>query len=113
MSDMAIYRELALRVIVHWRAIELSLPNSSAVVLAVVCGRRISRPHRSRRGADPDGNFGTSAEASFCPERDGFSAGLAPVSAPSPNAARRSAIVHFGIFEADVETHELRKHGRR
>src|SRR5439155_17568615 len=44
---------------------------------------------------------------------EGFSVRLARVSAPSPNAARRSAIAHFGIFQADVEAHELRKHGRR
>jgi DNA-binding winged helix-turn-helix (wHTH) protein len=51
--------------------------------------------------------------ALFAQERDGFSARLSPVFASSPNAARRSAIAHFGIFEADVEPHELRKHGRR
>jgi len=60
-----------------------------------------------------DETCASSAATSFCPERDLLSARLAPVSAPSPNAARRSAIAHFGIFEADVETHELRKHGRR
>jgi len=46
-------------------------------------------------------------------KREGFSVRLARVSAPSPNAARRSIIAHFGIFQADVEAHELRKHGRR
>ena len=35
------------------------------------------------------------------------------MSAPSPNATRKAAVVRFGVFEADLEARELRKQGRR
>jgi cholera toxin transcriptional activator len=70
-------------------------------------------PHRSRRAADVSWENCASSAETFCPERDGFSARLAPVSTPLPTAAGRSSVARFGIFEADVEIRELRKHGRR
>ena len=38
---------------------------------------------------------------------------LASVSGPSPLTSRRPGVARFGVFEADVEARELRKHGRR
>lgn len=38
---------------------------------------------------------------------------LAGVSAPSSETGRKTRIARFGVFEADLETRELRKQGRR
>ena len=38
---------------------------------------------------------------------------LAGVSAPSSETGRKTLIARFGVFEADLETRELRKQGRR
>jgi cholera toxin transcriptional activator len=38
---------------------------------------------------------------------------LAAVSAPSSETGRKTRIARFGVFEADLETRELRKQGRR
>jgi len=35
------------------------------------------------------------------------------VSAPSPNPSQKPGLLRFGVFEADLESRELRKHGRR
>jgi cholera toxin transcriptional activator len=35
------------------------------------------------------------------------------VSAPSPNPSQKPGLVRFGVFEADLESRELRKQGRR
>jgi DNA-binding winged helix-turn-helix (wHTH) protein len=35
------------------------------------------------------------------------------VSVPSPELGRKSATARFGVFEADLDSRELRKHGRR
>lgn len=35
------------------------------------------------------------------------------MSAPSPNPSQKPALIRFGVFEADLESRELRKHGRR
>lgn len=35
------------------------------------------------------------------------------MSAPSPNPSQKQGLVRFGVFEADLEVRELRKHGRR
>jgi cholera toxin transcriptional activator len=35
------------------------------------------------------------------------------VSAPASNSSRKPGIARFGVFEADLEAHELRKQGRR
>src|SRR5215468_10645881 len=41
------------------------------------------------------------------------SARLPPVSASAPNPTGKASILRFGVFEADLEAHELRKQGRR
>jgi len=38
---------------------------------------------------------------------------LPTVSAPSPNPSQKPGLIRFGVFEADLESRELRKHGRR
>jgi cholera toxin transcriptional activator len=38
---------------------------------------------------------------------------LAGVSTPSPEIGRKTRVVRFGVFEADVDARELRKQGRR
>jgi cholera toxin transcriptional activator len=38
---------------------------------------------------------------------------LAGVSSPSPEIGRRSGIARFGVFEADLDAHELRKQGHK
>lgn len=35
------------------------------------------------------------------------------MSAPSPNPGQKPGLIRFGVFEADLESRELRKHGRR
>jgi cholera toxin transcriptional activator len=46
-------------------------------------------------------------------EESRASARLPPVSAPVPDPTKPPLVLRFGVFEADLETRELRKNGRR